>query len=262
MCLYKETLAGLFVCKCIDAVPSYYVAVPSYRQTLPIFMNTRTHSLRALLVLALMIVPLLPVSAAPVEAASYRSTRTYSSQNYSRERYSSAIQKEIRKLDKDEVENLPIPILLGLLRNQITSDFGDPRGDGTRSHEGQDLIAPRGSLIASPTDAVVTRTGTGESSGIYVYTANPGGETFVYMHLDRIADGVKAGTVLEPGDLIGYVGNTGNASGGVTHLHFEIRDGRTPIDPYPRLTKEFTLEQRITALKALLAELIKQQKKS
>jgi len=210
------------------------------------------------------------MNAAPVEAATSRSSYAEylseriasrsSSYSSSRERYSSAIQKAIRKLDDDEVKDLPIPILLGLSRSQIRSDFGDPRGGGDRTHEGQDLIAPRGAYIASPTDAVVTRTGDGPSSGIYVYTANPGGETFAYMHLDAIADGVKAGTVLKAGDLIGYVGDTGNAKGGMTHLHFEIRDGRTPTDPYPRLTKEFTIEQRINVLKQVLEELLEKQK--
>ena len=74
------------------------------------------------------------------------------------------------------------------------------------------------------------------------------------MHLDDIADGIKAGTELEAGDLIGYVGDTGNAKGGVTHLHFEIRDGRKATDPYPRITKEFTLKERIEAITNILED--------
>lgn len=231
-------------------------------------MSTFTHPARALVFLALIMLPLIPLQA-DAATRTYRYSRDISSQegssyfqrSSSRERYSSAIQREIKKLDDDIVEDLPIPIVIGLSRNQITSDFGDARDGGSRSHEGQDLIASRGAFIASPTDAVVTRTGEGGSSGVYVYTANPGGETFVYMHLDSIADGVKAGTVLEAGDLIGYVGDSGNAKGGVTHLHFEIRDGREAIDPYPRLTEEFTLEQKISVLKKILAELLEQQRK-
>jgi len=223
--------------------------------------------------LALVTVPLLPMNAAPAHAATRedyaeyfreltaRSNEYRSSRSFSRERYSSATQRAIRELDDDIVEDLPVPVLLGISPSQINSDFGDPRGDGSREHEGQDLIAPRGAFIASPTDAVVIRTGDGSSSGIYVYTMNPGGESFRYMHLDAIADGVKAGTVLEAGDLIGYVGDSGNAKGGVTHLHFEIRDDGEAIDPYPRLTKEFTIEQRIAALTQVLEALIKEQKK-
>ncbi|MBU2103883.1 M23 family metallopeptidase [Patescibacteria group bacterium] len=231
-------------------------------------MSTFTHPMRALVFLALITLPALPLQA-DAATRSYRYTENVSSREgsslserfYSRERYSSAIQREIKKLDDDIVEELPVPILLGLSLNQITSDFGDPRDGGSRSHEGQDLIAPRGAFIASPTDAVVTKTGEGGSAGVYVYTANPGGERFAYMHLDRVADGVKAGTVLKAGDLIGYVGDSGNAKGGVTHLHFEIREGREAIDPYPRLTGEFTLEQKIDVLKEILADLLEQQRK-
>ncbi len=145
--------------------------------------------------------------------------------------------------------------MFGLALPRIYSDFGDDRDGGARQHEGQDLLAPRGTPIASPTDAVVTRTGNGASSGITVTTRNPGGESFIYMHLDEIAEGVKAGKVLKPGDIIGFVGDTGNAKGGVTHLHFEIRDGRTATDPYPRLAREFTLKERIDGVETYLEEL-------
>ncbi len=173
------------------------------------------------------------------------------------ERYSSAITRAIRDLDEDVVTNLKVPVLLGVSVSQLSPNFGDPRGGGTRSHEGLDIMAPRGAFVVSPTEAVVVRIGEGESAGIYVYTANPGGETFAYMHLDSIADGVKPGTKLQAGDIIGYVGNTGNASGGAAHLHFEIRGKNGLVDPYTRITREFTLEERIAGLKSLLAALQK-----
>ncbi len=186
---------------------------------------------------------------------SYMDSDRTSSRTSTRSGYSSATQRAINDLDDDEVEKLPIPILFGLTLGRIYSDFGDPRDGGDREHEGQDLLAPRGTPIASPTDAVVTRTGTGSSSGIYVYTANPGGESFRYMHLDEIAEGVKAGKVLKVGDIIGFVGDTGNAKGGVTHLHFEIRDGREALDPYPRLAREFTLKERVASVADYIDEL-------
>jgi len=174
------------------------------------------------------------------------------------DRYSSSITREIRKLDDDVVKEISIPILIGVSMRNISPNFGDSRGGGTRTHEGLDIMAARGAFVASPTEAVVTRTGEGDSAGIYVYTANPGGETFAYMHLDSIAEGVKPGTVLEAGDIIGYVGNTGNASGGAPHLHFEIRGKDGLVDPYTRIKKEFTLEERIESLKELLATLQKE----
>lgn len=203
---------------------------------------------------------LLPLAALPVsaEAATIRDYPRFSSSRSSSSTYgriSSSIRSKINKLDDDEVDNLSIPVALGVTVAKLWPNFGDPRDGGEREHEGLDIMAPEGSFIASPTDAVVTRTGKGDSAGIYVYTAAPGGETFAYMHLSRIADGVKAGTVLKPGDLIGYVGTTGNAAGGAPHLHFEIRDGREPTDPFPRLTKEFAPAERIRTLQAVLKEL-------
>jgi hypothetical protein len=182
------------------------------------------------------------VSSTTLERATYRGG------------YSSATQRAISDLDDDPVKNLPIPVLLGVSLSSISPNFGDPRDGGARSHEGEDILAPRNDYVVSPTDAVVTSMGTGESAGNYVYTANPGNETFAYMHLDAFAEGLKSGTVLKKGDLIGYVGDTGDAKGGVTHLHFEIRHGRTATDPFPRLTKVFTLEERIGAVTKALKE--------
>lgn len=159
--------------------------------------------------------------------------------------FNSKTRAAINKLDDDIVKNLSIPVL-GVALSALTKNFGDPRDGGARSHEGLDIMASKGTPVASPTDAVVTRVGSGGSSGLYVRTANPGGETFVYMHLSDFAEDIEAGDVLEPGDLVGYVGNTGNAAGGATHLHFEIRKGKA-LDPYPRLTKVFGATELVAA---------------
>lgn len=164
-------------------------------------------------------------------------------------RGSSATQSSIAQLSSTSVQELFVPILFGVALKDIFANFGDPRSGG-RTHEGEDILAPRGSPIISPTDAVVLKVGTGDSSGFYVYTANPGGETFVYMHLDSMSP-LVAGTVLKTGDLIGYVGNTGNASGGVTHLHFEIRkNGAT--DPFPRLKRDLTPAEKMQYVNAMI----------
>lgn len=163
-------------------------------------------------------------------------------------RFSQETQTSINELRASAVSNFPIPVLLGVEVNDLTKNFGDPRGDGTRTHEGLDILAPSGTPIASPVDAVVTSIGNGSSSGIYVRAAAPGGETLVYMHLSAIATGVVSGTKLKRGDILGFVGNTGNASGGPAHLHFEVRANRTPTDPYPRLTQTFTLAERMLGI--------------
>ncbi|MEX0917777.1 MAG: peptidoglycan DD-metalloendopeptidase family protein [Candidatus Paceibacterota bacterium] len=168
-------------------------------------------------------------------------------------RQNSKTQEAIEDLDDDRVESIRIPILFGVTLDDLYPNFGDPRDGGAREHEGLDMLAPLGTPIVSPTEAVVIRIGDGSGSGEYVSTANPGGETFVYMHLDEVAD-IDVGDVLKAGDLIGFVGNTGNASGGPAHLHFELREDREPTDPIERLTDEFSLQEKMDALETILDE--------
>ena len=77
------------------------------------------------------------------------------------------MRRKIDRLDDDEVEDLPIPILLGVPLSSLTPNFGDPRDGGARTHEGLDIMAAKDSYIVSPTDGVVIRTGTGGSAGNY-----------------------------------------------------------------------------------------------
>lgn len=165
---------------------------------------------------------------------------------------SSDLQQKISALPNTAVASVPMPVLFGVGLKNISPNFGDPRPGG-RTHEGEDIMAVKGTPIVSPTAAIVLRTDVGASEGNAIYTANPGGETFVYMHLDRYGEGVVPGLVLQRGSLIGYVGNTGNASGGAAHLHFEIHNSSgTPMDPYPRLTSELTLQEKIADLFTIL----------
>lgn len=151
-------------------------------------------------------------------------------------------------LDDDIVETIPLPILFGIDLDDVVSDYGAPRGGGTRSHEGQDFLAPQGVPIVSPTEAIVISVGTWSGAGKYVQTANPGGETFRYMHLDEWAD-IDPGDKLDTGDYIGTVGDTGNAAPGAYHLHFEMLDeDGDPQDPYPRLGEAFDLEDKMDYL--------------
>ncbi len=167
---------------------------------------------------------------------------------------SNGLQQQISALGSSITVSVPIPVLFGVELGNLSSDFGDARSNG-RTHIGNDIMAVKGTPIVSPTAAVVLRTGVGSGEGIYVYTANPGGETYVYMHLDKLGEGVVSGTVLEKGSLIGYVGNTGNASGGAAHLHFEIHDSNgTPIDPYPRTTATLSLQEKIQYLSKILTQ--------
>jgi peptidoglycan hydrolase-like protein with peptidoglycan-binding domain len=208
----------------------------------------------------------LTMSPALASAQSYSDTESYydgstESRSERRERMrqyrqqSSDLQQKINALPSTASPSVFIPVLLGVGLKNIWPNFGDPRSGG-RLHEGEDIMAVKGDPIISPTAAVVLRAGdNGGSEGIYVYTANPGGETFVYYHLDRIGEGVVPGLVLAQGSLIGYVGNTGNASGGAAHLHFELHDSSgNPTDPFPRLTAEFSLQQKMDYLTTIFTQ--------
>lgn len=182
-------------------------------------------------------------------SSSWQQTRGYGQQ-------SSDLQQKIAALGNTANYPVFMPVLFGVGVKDISPNFGDPRSGG-RTHEGEDIMAVKGTPIVSPTSAVVTHTSMdlGASEGIAVYTANPGGETFVYYHLDRIGEGVVSGLVLEQGSLIGYVGNTGNASGGAAHLHFEIHNSSgTPMAPFPRLTVEFSLQEKMSYLSKILLQ--------
>jgi len=181
------------------------------------------------------------------EAATRYSPRSYTS--YSR--LPSSARREIQKLQREHIEeHLRIPVLFNAPVTSITDSWGDPRS-GERTHEGTDILAPRGTPVVSPTDAVLTQKGTGDLGGTYVYTLNPGGEQYYFAHLDAYADDIKVGQILKAGDVIGYVGNTGDAAGGPTHLHFTIYKGGA-INAFPRLTEEFTLAEKIDFVKDML----------
>ncbi len=179
----------------------------------------------------------------PSLAQTYENNRWYRASDF---------QEKVNNLPSQSEQAVVMPVLFGVGVKNISPNFGAPRSGG-RSHEGEDIMATKGTPIISPTEAVVIRTGYGESAGNYVYTANPGGETFVYMHLDRIGEDVTPGLVLSKGSLIGYVGDTGNAIGGAAHLHFEIQNSSgNPTNPFPRLSAELSLQEKMAYLTTIL----------
>lgn len=112
----------------------------------------------------------------------------------------------------------------------FTNDWGQPRSGG-RHHQGTDMFAPRG----APNVAVVAgsmSSGSGGLGGTSALLAGDDGVTYYYAHLQTIVGGPRH---VSQGELIGRTGNTGNARGGPTHTHFEIRPGGRKINPYPTL---------------------------
>lgn len=114
--------------------------------------------------------------------------------------------------------------------DDIISGFGDRRGPN-RLHQGIDVKAPEGTPVVAVTDGFVERVREGGNGGKSVYLRDGRGRLYYYAHL---ADwSVEEFEAVEAGDVIGTVGETGNARGTTPHLHFEILLGkeREAIDP-------------------------------
>jgi murein DD-endopeptidase MepM/ murein hydrolase activator NlpD len=111
-------------------------------------------------------------------------------------------------------------------------------------HEALDIIAPRNTKVLAVEDGRIQKRFTSKAGGLTIYEFDPT-EIFAYYyaHLDRYADGIREGQTVKRGDVIGYVGSTGNASPDAPHLHFAIfRIGPErhwwkgeAINPYPVL---------------------------
>lgn len=111
--------------------------------------------------------------------------------------------------------------------------WGAPRSGG-RSHKGVDMIAARGTPLVALEDGVVSRIGNGGLGGKTVWLRSDSGHSYYYAHLDGWASGLNEGQRLDVGELLGYVGNTGNAIYTVPHLHFEYHPGGgSAVNPYP-----------------------------
>jgi len=128
---------------------------------------------------------------------------------------------------------LPLPVS-GIRLREVADTWGEARSEG-RYHEGTDIFAPRGTPVYAATRGYVLRAGENRLGGTIVFTIGPGGIRYYYAHLNRVADGIAFGTSLTPDTVIGYVGNTGNATGTPPHLHFGMYTQEGPVNPYPLL---------------------------
>ncbi|MFC5497804.1 M23 family metallopeptidase [Caenimonas terrae] len=97
------------------------------------------------------------------------------------------------------------------------------QGRGARKHEAIDIMAARGTRVFAVDDGKLVKLFHSVPGGITAYQFDPQGRlAYYYAHLDRYADGLKEGMALRRGDLIGYVGSTGNAAAEAPHLHFAV----------------------------------------
>lgn len=137
-------------------------------------------------------------------------------------------------------------------KHSFRDDFAEPRGDGTRQHLGVDIIADKMTSVVAAVDGTVTYVVSPEASWGYSITIRDAeGYQYRYLHLNNdtpgtddgmggeehaYAPGIQRGATVTKGQLVGWVGDSGNAEATVSHLHFEIRQpDRTAIDPYESL---------------------------
>lgn len=110
----------------------------------------------------------------------------------------------------------------GAARLGLETSFFERRGVNRR-HEAVDIQAPRGTPVRAVDDGTLSRLGRGLNSGLAVEQRDPFGSTcYVYAHLDRFAPGLTAGQFVARGQVLGYVGTTGNAARTAPHLHFAV----------------------------------------
>ena len=143
------------------------------------------------------------------------------------------------------LRNLLLPVE-GVPREQLHDNFDELRG-GSRRHEAIDILAPRNTPVLAVDDGTVAKLFESVPGGLTIYQFDAEGRyCYYYAHLERYAKGLKAGDPLTRGEVIGYVGTSGNAPRDTPHLHFAIYrlgpDRRwwegEALNPYPVLRGE------------------------
>jgi murein DD-endopeptidase MepM/ murein hydrolase activator NlpD len=131
----------------------------------------------------------------------------------------------------------------GVKATSLVDTYQQARGQGRR-HDAIDIVAPRGTPVLASSDGVVMKLFESVRGGTALYELAPDGRTiYYYAHLDRYAPGMAQGRALHRGEVLGFVGNTGDAGPGNYHLHFEVSTttdprkywGGVPQNPYPLL---------------------------
>ena len=127
---------------------------------------------------------------------------------------------------------------------KVQDTFGDPRAGGARIHHALDIMVPRFTPVRAVADGTVARMTSGGAGGVVLYQYDAtGAYAFYYAHLQSYAPGLREGQPVLRGQVIGYVGTSGNASAGAPHLHFAVLQLRErnrwwageAVNPYPLL---------------------------
>ncbi|HEX8905645.1 MAG TPA: M23 family metallopeptidase [Longimicrobiaceae bacterium] len=140
---------------------------------------------------------------------------------------------------------LTIPVL-GVRPEQLRDSYDSPRTGHV--HHAIDIMAPGGTPVVAAADGTILRLRTGGNGGITIYQVAPDGRTlYYYAHLQRYAAGVHEGMAVWRGQVLAYVGDTGNAGAGNYHLHFSVGWLTDPrrwwesenVNPYPLLAGDY-----------------------
>jgi murein DD-endopeptidase MepM/ murein hydrolase activator NlpD len=127
--------------------------------------------------------------------------------------------------------------VVGIRSHDLDDSWHAPRDGGVRKHKGIDIFAPKGTEVVAVADGVISFIGDQRLGGHCIWLTTENGASFYYAHLDRWAAGLYEGMQVQSGDLLGYVGNSGNAASTPSHLHFGVNQNDEMVNPYPILTK-------------------------
>jgi murein DD-endopeptidase MepM/ murein hydrolase activator NlpD len=133
--------------------------------------------------------------------------------------------------------------IVGITASHLYDSWGDPREGGRRRHRGIDIFAARGTQVVAVTDGIISFIGEQPKGGHCIWLTTESGRSFYYAHLDRWAPGLYEGMEVQTGDLLGFVGNTGNALTTPPHLHFGINENDEMVNPYPVLTRAIPVKR-------------------
>lgn len=110
----------------------------------------------------------------------------------------------------------------GIEPSALTDTFHEPR-DGGRIHMATDILAMRGTPVLAAANGRIIKLSNGGAGGITIYVADASGRyVYYYAHLMGYAPNVKEGLAVQEGDVLGFVGTTGNAPPNTPHLHFQV----------------------------------------
>jgi murein DD-endopeptidase MepM/ murein hydrolase activator NlpD len=201
------------------------------------------HSLRPLLPLALLIVACAPASRVAPRPAPLPEPPAESPLFPPGETPGDAAPSKGVDFDALRARGMMVPVQ-GVSPTQLVDTY-NARRDGGRRHDALDILAPRGTPVLAADDGLIVRVGTNALGGNVIWATD--GErrfAYYYAHLERHARGLREGQVVSRGNVIGYVGTTGNAPADTPHLHFQVMrllDARRfsdglPFNPMPFLS--------------------------